>query len=242
MPDAKQPIASLNGRRAVGILARAVVLVATLWALISWVEAEKEARVLCALSKPGTSATEIDRLFGTANLLNVQQESSGARRTLHVTSFWNLALSGCEITIDNGAVRDWSYEERFRLSSITGLLLLLGLGVLTAQETLAALGSPRAVPTSSATTPPLARRRRVASAIFAVALAAGVLSAALLMRLITLPSLEPIAEGVVGVITLTHLLQFIIGPIRSRAPDVSARASLLGFIVACSGVMLLLGG
>lgn len=93
------------------------MLGAALGVLVYWVEAEKESRILCGLSRPGTASAEIDRLFSTANLLRVRRDSAGAQVTLRIASPRNLLLTGCTLTLKDSVVTDRLIHERFSLGS-----------------------------------------------------------------------------------------------------------------------------
>lgn len=110
--------------RKVRVVAGALVLVVTLGVLVYWVEAEKESRILCGLSRPGTARAAIDRLFGTANLLRVRRDSAGSRITLRIASPHNLSLTGCTLIVQDGVVTDASHHERLRLGGASVRALL----------------------------------------------------------------------------------------------------------------------
>lgn len=87
---------------------RAVILLLLLGAGIALgayaVEADKEARVLCGLFRPGTAEAEMDRIIGTAHFLQVVETLEGERRVREVSTPWNLRSYGCRVRLANGAV------------------------------------------------------------------------------------------------------------------------------------------
>jgi hypothetical protein len=100
------------------------VLGVAIGVLVYWVEAEKESRILCGLSRPGTDLAEIERLYGTANLLRVRRDSAGSQVTYRIASPRNLSLTGCTLTLQGGVVTGAVVHERLRLggANIAGLL------------------------------------------------------------------------------------------------------------------------
>ena len=80
-------------RLTVRLVAGAALLSAALYAAVYWVEAEKEVRILCGLSGAGTPAAEVDRLYGTANLLTLARDTETAPQTLMaLVAFGGLTL------------------------------------------------------------------------------------------------------------------------------------------------------
>ncbi len=68
------------------------------------VEADKEVRVLCGMFRPGTAEAEMDRIFGTANFLRVDESVEGQRELREVYSAWNLGRNGCRVALAGGVV------------------------------------------------------------------------------------------------------------------------------------------
>lgn len=103
------------------LVAGSMILIATLWTLVHWVEAEKEVLVLCALSGPGTTEAELQRLVGTAALTRLADDTVVADRTVRMSSGRNLSLTGCTVAVEDGVVIHREYRERLRLAPLTGL-------------------------------------------------------------------------------------------------------------------------
>ncbi|MBX3174760.1 MAG: hypothetical protein KF709_10125 [Gemmatimonadaceae bacterium] len=114
------------------------LLVATVY----WVEAEKEARVLCGLATVSTPESEVQRMFGTATLLRVEATVEGTTRELRAASPMNLGLSGCTVTMTDGAVSATVAWEHFRSSGAASLVLLVGLPI-TAVSSFRAIAAAR---------------------------------------------------------------------------------------------------
>lgn len=243
MQGSPRPTAPSRNARVLLVFARAIVAYGAFFLTMYWVEAEKEARVLCGLSKTGSSAREVDRTFGTANLLRVRSDSAGARRTLHVASAHNLHLSGCTLTIEGGVVTDWSYAERLRSGAVAPLVLLLGLLWLVVRHGRNAFA---AVTSSTAN----AERRFFRGRWFAVA---GEIVPALLvllaitalldhMQVVSLPSLTPYSGVLGALLLLVFIAEFVIAPARGTAPVQRAAERLFPLVMACMALVVLLGG
>ena len=66
--------------RALRAFGRALLAFVAVLGVLGWVEAEKEARILCRMSKTGSAAAEVDRLFGTAKLMRVLTDGGAIDR------------------------------------------------------------------------------------------------------------------------------------------------------------------
>lgn len=71
---------------------------------VNAVEADKEARILCGLFKPGTSEREMDRILATANYLQVVETREFGETVRVVHTRWNLGRTGCRVTLGGGQV------------------------------------------------------------------------------------------------------------------------------------------
>lgn len=228
--------------RALLVFARAIVAFASFFVTMYWVEAEKETRILCGLSKTGTAAAEVDRLFGTANLLRIRIDTAGDRRTLHVASLHNLHFSKCTVTIEGNAVTGWKYTVWMPSGSGATFALLLGLAwlaVFHARNTVSAL-SASADPQDSQRT--RATWLRVANELLPAALVLfGIASLVDFTKMKSLPFLAPYSGLVIGVLVMVFLAEFVIArpPGTTRARRAAER--LFPLVMACSGMVVLLG-
>lgn len=94
----ESPLSSTpSGRsaRALFVFARAIVAFASFFVTVNGVEAEKETRLLCGVSKPGTSATEVDRRLGTAKLLRIHSETGATRVSAALPPGHGVQRHGC---------------------------------------------------------------------------------------------------------------------------------------------------
>lgn len=224
----------------------AMALLLSLHTAVYCVEAEKEARVLCALSRVGTHGSEIDRLFGTANLLTVRRERLDAEERLTVSSARNAHLSGCTLSLAQGRVTASTYHERFRLAEPAGLLALVLMSGLVLLHLLLAAGVPFGHLAWGGRHERLPAGLRVASAGSAIVLATGVLCTAHLTGRLRLP--EPLGraaallgEPLLGLLTLVFLLG-VFGNLASGSRLERRIATPVAFLLTVAGVVLLLGG
>lgn len=230
-----------GGRVLTRIAVGAAALLASLWVLIYWVEAEKELRVLCSMAVPGKDAAEIHRMFSTGNLLGVRTAEAGAVTTLYVSSGRNLGLSGCTVALAAGAVTEVEYRERVHLPSVATGAALAGLAWLVVLQALLASGAPLGRMAWGGAHVRLPARFRVASGVSALALAVGAVCVAQVAGLVALSGVAMVAEGVVGVLTLLFLLS-IFGNLASASGRERWTGTPVAFLLACSGVVILLGG
>lgn len=227
----------------------AVAVAACLWVLVYWVEAEKEVRVLCALSGPGTAAADVDRQFGTATLLQVVRDTtrgalsdtSSAGITLHASSTRNLSLTVCEVTLRNGAVVRSSHREQFTLAPLAGTVAMVAMGALLLFQLALAAGAPLGRLAWGGAQQQLDNTRRIASGVVALALLLGLASTAQLMGAISLPWLALVADVVVGVLTVVFTLS-LFANLASSSRRERWTGAPLALVLACCGVVLLLAG
>jgi len=237
-------------RRARTLVARwvtaALVLAVVLHRLVYWVEAEKELRILCGLSRAGTSAVEIDRLFGTANLLEIARTDQVEGARLVVSSVHNAHASGCVLELRRGVVTASTWREAVRLSrpaTWLGLALLVALVVL---HTGLAAGAPwGALAWGGANARP-SGRWRVASAVVAGGLLFGVACLSFVAGRFAPPApvavvLVTVAEAWLGVLVLACLLGVFVHLASTSRWERWLRTPV-AFLLACAGVVLLLGG
>lgn len=229
------PVAPRAWLRAV---AGAGILALTLRSVVLWVEAEKEARILCGLSRPTTPAAEIDRLFGTANLLRVAGDTVGSRVTLRVSSPRNLGLSGCTLSLQDGAVVRRTDREYLRLTPLAGLVASLLMAVLAVSQARRALGRP---PTTRGPLRLLPDWPRGVHGAAATMLAAGVASVGAVLGVYTVAPLTLVAEGVIGLLTLLFLVSGFAALVAAR-PRGRWLVAGTALVLSCAGVVLLLGG
>jgi len=240
--EVPHPTSSSRNTRVLFVLARAIIAFASFFVTLYWVEAEKETRVLCGLSKTGTSATEVDRLFGTAKLLQIRSETAGDRRTLHVASPYNLGFSQCRVTIERGAVTEWNYTVWMPSGSGASFALLLGLAwlvVFHARNMVSALApnaEPRESPGSRATW-----FRLVKELLPATLVLFGIASVVDFTKIKPLPFVASYSGLIIGVLVMVFLAEFVIArpPGTTRARRAAER--LFPLVMACSGMVVLLG-
>ncbi len=241
--ESPHPTSRSRNTRVLSVFARAIIAFASFFVTLYWVEAEKETRVLCGLSKTGTSATEVDRLFGTANLLQIRRETAGDRRTLHVASPYNLGFSRCTVTLERGTVTGWSYTVWMPSGSGASFALLLGLAwlaVFHVRNVVSAL-TPGAEPRESRD--PRATWWRVVKEILPATLVLlGIASVVDFTKLKLLPFVAPYAGVVIGVLVMVFLAEFVIARPRGATRARRAAERLFPLVMACSGMVVLLGG
>lgn len=237
-----EPPGSRNGLR---ILARVaagfVALVAALWLLVYWVEAEKEVRILCALATPGKDEAEIHRMFSTGNLLRVGTATEGGATALQVDSPRNLGLSGCTVRLAGGVVVDLAYRERVRLPRVAAWTALLCLGWLVVLQSLLATGAPLGRMAWGGAHERLPTGLRAASGVSALVLGFGALCVAQVDGLLAAPLVGAVAWEVVALLTLAFMLS-IAGNLASSSRRERWTGTPVAFLLAVCGVLLLLGG
>lgn len=112
---------------------RAAAYLASFFALlvptIYWVEAEKEAHILCGMVRSGASESEMERLFGTAELLRVTTEVSGDTRVMRAATPAPIGHESCEIRMRDGAVSGISWKRHLPTGTVAFFALLIGLPV-----------------------------------------------------------------------------------------------------------------
>lgn len=97
-------------------------------ATVFWSEAEKEVRILCGLMAPATPASEVARILGTANRLEVHPAGvdPATAAALSFDAPANLGASRCEVALTNAAVTGARFTEDYRLANVAaGLAVLL---------------------------------------------------------------------------------------------------------------------
>ena len=241
-PVTLEPPGRRDGLR---ILARVatgfVALVACLWIVIYWVEAEKEVGVLCAMATPGKEEGEIHRMFSTGNLLRIDTVTAAGSTTLRVASPRNLELSGCTVRLAGGVVVDQATWERVRLPRVAAWTALLCLGWLVALQSLLASGAPLGRMAWGGAHERLPTGLRAASGVSAVVLGFGALCVAQVAGLVAVPLLGAIAWEVVAVLTLAFMLS-IAGNLASSSARERWTGTPVAFLLAVCGVLLLIGG
>lgn len=223
-------------RALVRVAAAAGSFVAALWGVVYWVEAEKELRVLCAMSTPGKDVEAVARMFATANLLRIETVEEGTSRTLRATSPRNLHQARCTVTMRDGVVVMARREVGFRLAMPAALVLLLGLSwhsVLLARR---ALGTARtAESTSSSRSSP---RWRAANGVTALLLAFGAVCVAQLTGVIRVAPLAGVATDVLWLLNIGWIgcaAWLVAAPVmerRWRRASLAAALALSGVVIA----------
>lgn len=115
----------------------AILTLASAVATVYWFEADKEVRILCGLMVAGTPRAEVDRMLGTANLLEIQPAgvevaTAGA---LAFEAPANLRTTRCDVSFSGGGVATGEFTRSLHLERIAALLaiplllLLVGLQI-----------------------------------------------------------------------------------------------------------------
>ncbi len=97
-------------RLALKLAFAALGVIAAVWLVFSWFEAEQEIRLLCSHFHPGTDRERVVETLRTGEYLRYRTEAGGNHRTIVVDSLYNLRTSRCVIEFEDGRVRSSAYE------------------------------------------------------------------------------------------------------------------------------------
>ena len=88
----------------------ALVVVAILWLVFSWFEAEQEVRILCSMFHSGLEREQVVRTLQTGEYLRYRTEAGADGSTISVDSLYNLGSSRCVIEFESDRVVSATYE------------------------------------------------------------------------------------------------------------------------------------
>jgi hypothetical protein len=77
---------------------------------VSWVEAEREIRVLCSMFEPGQPLDHVIATLDTGEYLRYQTEASGKEEQIKVSSYYNGLHTACTVTLDGKQVTESRYR------------------------------------------------------------------------------------------------------------------------------------
>ena len=79
---------------------------------VSWVEAEREIRVLCSMFEPGQPLDHVIATLHTGEYLRYQTGTFGEQEQVKVSSYYNGLHTACTVTLDSEHVTDRTYRTR----------------------------------------------------------------------------------------------------------------------------------
>lgn len=95
---------------ALKLLAVALGVIAALWLVFSWFEAEQEVRILCSVFHPGMAREHVVHTLETGEYLRYRVEADDNGQTILVDSLYNLRSTRCVIGFEAGRVVSSTYE------------------------------------------------------------------------------------------------------------------------------------
>ena len=104
-----------SGRREVRKLALkiasiVVIVLAIVWVVFSWFEAEQEVRILCSMFHAGLETEHVFHTLETGSYLKYKTEVGGDASTILVDSLYTLGTSRCVVELEAGRVVSANYE------------------------------------------------------------------------------------------------------------------------------------
>ena len=88
----------------------ALGVIAAVWLVFSWFEAEQELRILCSEFRPGLERKHVVHTLQTGEYLQYRTEAGDDDPTISVDSLYNLGSSRCVIEFEAGRVVSTTYE------------------------------------------------------------------------------------------------------------------------------------
>jgi len=77
---------------------------------VSWIDAEREVRILCGMFDPGTSLEEVVRTLETGSYLHYRTVSSGKAKTITASSYYNGLHTACTVDVADDRVTNRTYR------------------------------------------------------------------------------------------------------------------------------------
>jgi hypothetical protein len=94
-------------------LAKIVGIALTIaYMVVSWVEAEREIRVLCSMFEPGQPLDHVIATLHTGEYLRYQTGTAGEAEQVKVSSYYNGLHTACTVTLDGEHVTERTYRTR----------------------------------------------------------------------------------------------------------------------------------
>lgn len=124
-PEAAPSLRNLR-RRLTQAVVYLAVFVGLLVPTVYWVEAEKEAHILCGMARLGVPEADVRRLFGTATLLRVETERRGGTHELRARTPAPIGHERCVIAMRDGVVASVGTTRRLPTLTVATLILYLG--------------------------------------------------------------------------------------------------------------------
>ena len=84
---------------------------AVVWLGFSWVEADKEVRILCSYFRVGDDIESVFKTLDTGEYLQYDIEGNDSERAIRVDSYYNFRTSNCTIAISDNIVVSSVYTE-----------------------------------------------------------------------------------------------------------------------------------
>ena len=103
------------------------VFLLALYGVGLWVEGEKEAHILCGLVQIGESETEVRRLFGTAALMQVANDTVRGEAGIRAEAAVGPSYYRCRFGVRDGAVVSTSRGWQLPTQTVALLVFLAGL-------------------------------------------------------------------------------------------------------------------
>ena len=119
----------------------ALLLVTAVWVAISWMEAEKEVRILCGQFVPGTELHDVIRQLETGNYLQYTVRNDVEGQSITFDSFYNLRTTRCSVGLEAQVVRYRRYHAP-TIAQSAAYVATAGFTGLALFQLLLALGAP----------------------------------------------------------------------------------------------------
>jgi hypothetical protein len=86
-------------------LAKIVGLALTVaYVVVSWIEADREIRILCSMFEPGQTVSHVVTTLETGEYLRYRIRPSGMAQEVRVSSYYNGLNTACTVTLENDHV------------------------------------------------------------------------------------------------------------------------------------------
>jgi hypothetical protein len=82
------------------------------YVVVSWIEAEREIRVLCSMVEPGQPLSHVVATLNTGEYLRYRTRPSGEAQEVRVSSYYNGLHTACTVSLDNGHVTASAHRTR----------------------------------------------------------------------------------------------------------------------------------
>jgi len=82
------------------------------YVVVSWIEAEREIRILCSTFEPGQPLSGVLATLETGEYLRYQPPTPDGAPDVRVSSYYNGLHTACTVTLDDGHVTASTYRTR----------------------------------------------------------------------------------------------------------------------------------